>query len=104
MSSPSAPRSPTAIVSPPLVIVVELPTVIVRVQPSSVLSDGLDPLMECAVGLERCADDAPCPLHDTWKGLRTQVMNYLETTTLAEMARAVARKKELVRRHAPRKN
>ncbi len=60
--------------------------------------DGLDQFLECAVGLERCADDSPCPLHDTWKGLRTQMLNYLETTSLATMARAVARKKELVRR------
>lgn len=60
--------------------------------------DGLDHFTECAVGLERCADDAPCPLHDTWKGLRSQIMTYLETTTLTEMARAVMRKKELVRR------
>ena len=66
--------------------------------------DGLDHFLECAVGLERCADDAPCPLHDTWKELRTQVMDYLETTTLEEMARAVARKKELVRRPARRKD
>jgi Rrf2 family protein len=65
--------------------------------------DGLDHYLECAVGLERCADDSPCPLHDTWKGLRAQVMNYLETTTLDQMARAVARKKELVRRSARRK-
>ncbi len=65
--------------------------------------DGLDHFLECAVGLERCADDAPCPLHDTWKGLRAQVMDYLESTSLAEMARAVARKKELVRRHGRRK-
>ncbi len=64
--------------------------------------DGLDPLMECAVGLERCADDAPCPLHDTFKAIRTQVTTYLETTTLDTMALAVARKKELVRRQAPR--
>ena len=65
--------------------------------------DGLDHFLECAVGLERCADDAPCPLHDTWKGLRTQMMNYLGTTTLAEMARVVERKKELLRQ-ARRKN
>ena len=64
--------------------------------------DGLDQFLECAVGLERCADDAPCPLHDTWKSLRTQMMNYLETTTLSEMAQAVARKKELIRRQARR--
>jgi Rrf2 family transcriptional regulator, iron-sulfur cluster assembly transcription factor len=60
--------------------------------------DGLDQFLECAVGLERCSDESPCPLHDTWKGLRTQMMNYLEVTTLADMAAAVTRKKELLRR------
>lgn len=65
--------------------------------------DGLDQFLECAVGLERCADDAPCPLHDRWKGLRSQMMSYLETTTLAAMARAVARKKELVRQQSHKK-
>lgn len=57
--------------------------------------DGLDQFLECAVGLERCSDESPCPLHDTWKALRGQMMNYLEVTTLADMAAAVARKKEL---------
>ncbi len=66
--------------------------------------DGLDQFLECAVGLERCADDAPCPLHDTWKGLRTQMLHYLETTTLEEMAQAVVRKKELLRRQRSRRN
>jgi Rrf2 family protein len=56
--------------------------------------DGLDQFLECAVGLERCSDDSPCPLHDTWKDLRTQFMNYLEATTLSDMAAAVTRKKQ----------
>ncbi len=60
--------------------------------------DGLDHFLECAVGLERCADDAPCPLHDSWKELRTRVLTYLETTTLDQMARAVSRKKDLLKR------
>ena len=42
ISSPTA-RSPTVIVAPPLVIVVVESTVIVRVQPSSVLSERDDP-------------------------------------------------------------
>jgi Rrf2 family iron-sulfur cluster assembly transcriptional regulator len=57
--------------------------------------DGLDHFLECVVGLEVCSDEAPCPLHDSWKGLRTQMMNDIEATTLAEMASTVARKKEL---------
>ena len=61
--------------------------------------DGLDQFLECAVGLERCEDDSACPLHDSWKGIRKQLMNYLETTTLADMAEAVARKKGLLQQH-----
>lgn len=66
--------------------------------------DGLDQFLECAVGLERCDDDAPCPLHDTWKGLRTQMLHYLEATSLKEMAGAVARKKESLRGVRQRKD
>lgn len=58
--------------------------------------DGLDQFLECAVGLERCTDDSACPLHDSWKGIRNQLMSYLETTTLADMAEAVAKKKALL--------
>ena len=58
--------------------------------------DGLDQFLECAVGLASCDDDAPCPLHDTWKGLRSQLLTYLETTNLAAMASAILRKKELL--------
>ncbi len=58
--------------------------------------DGLDQFAECAVGLEGCSDNSPCPLHDTWKGLRTQLMTYLETTTLDDMATAVSRKHDLL--------
>jgi len=58
--------------------------------------DGLDQFAECAVGLEGCSDNSPCPLHDTWKGLRRQLMNNLEVTTLADMAATVTRKKKLL--------
>ncbi|HEV3483632.1 MAG TPA: Rrf2 family transcriptional regulator [Candidatus Acidoferrales bacterium] len=63
--------------------------------------DGLNQFAECAVGLEGCSDDSPCPLHDTWKGLRTQLMNYLETTTLSDMAATLRRKNELLHRPRP---
>ena len=66
--------------------------------------DGLDQFQECAVGLERCSDDQPCPLHDNWKGLKNQFQAYLERTTLGEMARAVQRKKELMRTRGRRRN
>lgn len=60
-------------------------------------TDGLDQFQECAVGLERCSDESPCPLHDQWKDLRAGFLEYLQDTTLDVMARTVARKKELLR-------
>ncbi len=55
--------------------------------------DGVADLDECAVGLARCNDHMPCPLHDTFKPLREQIKEYLQTTTLADMASAVEKKR-----------
>jgi len=59
--------------------------------------DGLDHFQECAVGLDRCSDETPCPLHDTFKGIRAQIHRYLEETNIAEMASAIERKRRLLR-------
>jgi Rrf2 family protein len=60
--------------------------------------DGVVDLNRCAVGLAECNDFSPCPLHDTWKSVRVHLLEYLRKTTLAEMAKAVERKKELLRK------
>jgi len=60
--------------------------------------DGLDHFVECAVGLERCSEDTPCPVHHVWKGLRAQFMEHLEAVTLAEMAQNVRARKRPARR------
>ena len=54
--------------------------------------DGLDGLDRCAVGLARCSDDMPCPLHEMWKDLRGRMRRYLDQISLAEMGQAVERK------------
>ena len=56
------------------------------------LIDGIQDLDECAVGLGLCNDETPCPLHDAFQPLREQIKDYLKTTTLADMARAVEAK------------
>jgi Rrf2 family protein len=55
--------------------------------------DGGKALDACAVGLEECHDEQPCPLHDTWTPIRDSIQRYLENTTLREMSRAVTEKK-----------
>ena len=55
--------------------------------------DGTTYLDACAVGLSRCSDEVPCPLHERWKPIRERIRNYLETTSLADMAQATRKKR-----------
>lgn len=57
--------------------------------------DGVGDLKECAVGLGICSDDMPCPLHESFKPIRQQILAFLEETTLQEMADALAAKRRM---------
>jgi Rrf2 family protein len=59
--------------------------------------DGIADLEGCGVGLGRCSDDMPCPLHDTWKPVRTHIRDYLQKTDLAQVAGALATKRKLLK-------
>lgn len=54
--------------------------------------DGVADLEECAVGLERCTERVPCPLHSTFEPLRERMRRYLQETNLAMMAQTVEEK------------
>lgn len=58
--------------------------------------DGVADLGRCAVGLDLCTDENPCPQHDLWGPLRLQIENYLQDTALADMARAVKEKQAVI--------
>lgn len=58
--------------------------------------DGLDHFMDCVAGLKVCSEEAPCPLHKTWTGMRTQILTSLETTTLAQMSQIAQKKNDLL--------
>jgi len=58
--------------------------------------DGDEGFTRCAVGLEECSDSSPCPIHDTWKPMRTEILDYMERMSLADLADAMERKKLLV--------
>ena len=58
--------------------------------------DGTSELDACAVGLDRCSDEAPCPLHEFFQPLRQSIRDYLEGTTLEDMAVALERKQVLL--------
>jgi len=47
--------------------------------------DGTAQFDECALGWKTCQDDKPCPLHNSWKEMRTNLKNYLSETTVADL-------------------
>ena len=58
--------------------------------------DGLTEYEKCASGLSECSDDMPCPLHDSWKGLRSRIMDYLGRNTIADLAKALEQKRRMI--------
>jgi Rrf2 family protein len=44
----------------------------------------------CALGLQACGDEHPCPLHARWSRLRAQMHRLLSRTTLQALARTGA--------------
>ncbi len=56
--------------------------------------DGTSELEQCVVGIAPCDDLQPCPQHDQWKAMRSQIKSYLQETTLDELSRTLQRKLE----------
>jgi Rrf2 family protein len=54
--------------------------------------EGPQLLDRCVVGLERCNDQMPCPQHDLYKPIRQRLKDYLNTTTVADLASSLKAK------------
>jgi Rrf2 family transcriptional regulator, iron-sulfur cluster assembly transcription factor len=54
--------------------------------------DGPQVLDRCVVGLEKCNDQMPCPQHDLYKPIRQRMKDYMNTTTLADLAASLKAK------------
>lgn len=49
---------------------------------------------ECVLGLDECNDDVPCPLHETWKRFRENLLGDLDKLTLQDLVVALAKKRK----------
>jgi Rrf2 family iron-sulfur cluster assembly transcriptional regulator len=58
--------------------------------------DGLSEYEKCASGLADCSDDMACPLHDSWKALRSRIMDYLGRNTIADLAKTLEQKRRML--------
>jgi DNA-binding IscR family transcriptional regulator len=48
--------------------------------------DGDKTFKGCALGLEECNEEHPCPIHDKFKAVRDDLKYMLESTSLEELA------------------
>lgn len=55
--------------------------------------EGPQELDRCVVGLDRCNDQMPCAQHDLYKPIRQRLKDYMNTTTLADMAASLKAKR-----------
>ncbi len=51
--------------------------------------DGDNIYKGCALGLEKCSEDHPCPLHSKFSGVRNELKIMLENTTVQQLAEKV---------------
>jgi DNA-binding IscR family transcriptional regulator len=64
--------------------------------------DGLSDFQRCPAGMAECNDQQPCGMHENWKALRSEIMRYLEETTIAALAKSMELKRKSVERKAAR--
>jgi len=57
-------------------------------------TDGLGDYYRCVSGLAECDDKQPCGMHDSWKALRSRIIEYLEKTSIADVAEALEEKRQ----------
>ena len=45
---------------------------------------------ECLLGLKQCGDETACPMHTKWKPIKTELLEVLESQSIALLALAVS--------------
>ena len=67
--------------------------------------DGLSKYQRCGVGMAECNDEAQCGMHDSWKELRSRMLDYLEDTSILDVVVAQRKKRDAVaKKRKPRKS
>src|SRR5579863_535882 len=60
--------------------------------------DGAGRYDRCIGGSPECNDRAACGMHDSWKALRSRIIDYLGGTSVADLAKALGEKRKLLAR------
>ncbi len=52
--------------------------------------DGMGLFTKCVIGLNECSDANPCPLHDQWSVIRSEIYDMLKKTSFTQLAQDTA--------------
>lgn len=64
--------------------------------------DGLTGYKRCLGGNTECNDQAPCGMHDSWKHMRSSIIDYLESTSIEAVSASLEQKRRsLAQLNAP---
>ena len=55
---------------------------------------GIQSITQCALGLDACSDDVPCPIHNRVQEVRQQLIEYMQSVTVAAMEVAISGKRQ----------
>jgi len=58
--------------------------------------DGLAIFERCGIGLKKCSDNTPCPIHFEYKKVKDRIRNFLTDKTLAELCQDVEEGQSIV--------
>lgn len=47
--------------------------------------DGEDAFKGCVIGLKKCSEEQPCPLHHKYKSIKNEVLQMLHSTSIPEL-------------------
>jgi Rrf2 family protein len=57
--------------------------------------DGPGRYLRCPAGLAECSDRAECGMHDSFQPVRSRIIEYLEGTSVADLAKSLGAKRRL---------
>jgi Rrf2 family iron-sulfur cluster assembly transcriptional regulator len=60
--------------------------------------DGMDFFSECGLGLVKCSEKRPCPIHHTFKVSREKLFKEFSTITIQQLAKDIGKGEAFLRR------
>lgn len=59
--------------------------------------DGPEIFTACAMGLNKCSEEHPCPLHENYKNIRAQIKEMLEQETIQKLGEKLDEGKSFIK-------